>query len=106
MSGPIALNARAAIRPEISGVERWAREMVTRLPELRPGVYRVIAPPRWLAHRPGHAWEQGVLPARAARMRASVLFSPANLAPLPWPRNVVVLHDAVALRHPEWFSRG
>jgi glycosyltransferase involved in cell wall biosynthesis len=43
-----------------------------------------------------------VLPLRAARARA--LLCPANLAPLAFPRNVVVIHDAAALRHPEWYS--
>lgn len=104
MSGPIVINARAAIRREISGVERWAREMVERLPALRPEAYLVAAPHPRLAHQPGHAWEQLVLPVRATRARARVIFSPANVAPLAWRRNVVVLHDAVLLSHPEWFS--
>jgi glycosyltransferase involved in cell wall biosynthesis len=56
-------------------------------------------------HRAGHAWEQLVLPARAARMGASALLGPANLAPLAFPRNVVVIHDAAALREPGWYSR-
>ena len=43
-----------------------------------------------------------MLPLRAARARA--LLCPANLAPLAFPRNVVVIHDAAALRHPEWYS--
>jgi glycosyltransferase involved in cell wall biosynthesis len=102
---PIVLNARAATRPELGGVERWAREMVARLPALDP-VYTVARPPASLVHRAGHAWEQFVLPARAAAARASLLFSPANLAPLAWPRNVVVIHDAAALRQPSWYSRG
>jgi hypothetical protein len=34
---PIAIDARAAARPELGGVERWARELTTRLPVLRPG---------------------------------------------------------------------
>jgi glycosyltransferase involved in cell wall biosynthesis len=84
-------------------VERWARELSARLPALRPGVYEVLEPPPRLVHRAGHAWEQLVLPARAARARA--LLCPANLAPLAFPRNVVVIHDAAALRHPEWYSR-
>jgi glycosyltransferase involved in cell wall biosynthesis len=105
MSGPIVINARAAIRPEITGVERWAREMTRRLPALRPGAYRVIAPPRRLAHAAGHLWEQGALPVLAARARASVVFSPASLAPLVSRRNVVLMHDAVVLRHPELYGR-
>src|SRR5215216_5615859 len=102
---PIVVNARAAARPQITGVERWTREMARRLPELDPERYVVMRPPAALAKRPGQAWEQALLPAAAARMRAALVYSPANLAPLAWPRNVVQIHDAVALRHPEWYSR-
>jgi glycosyltransferase involved in cell wall biosynthesis len=103
LPGPIAIDARAAARPELGGVERWARELARRLPALRPGAYAVLRPPPALVHRAGHAWEQLVLPLRAAR--APVLLCPANLAPLAFPRTVVVLHDAAALRHPGWYSR-
>jgi glycosyltransferase involved in cell wall biosynthesis len=96
----IALNARAAARPELGGVERWARELAARLPAL--GGYEVVRPPATLSHRAGHAWEQLVLPARARK--AGLLLNPANLAPLAFPRNAVVIHDAAALRHPQWYS--
>jgi glycosyltransferase involved in cell wall biosynthesis len=85
-------------------VERWARELAARLPALRPGAYAVLRPPPRLAHRAGHAWEQLVLPARAARLRAPLLLCPANLAPAVSRRTVLVLHDAAALRHPGWYS--
>jgi glycosyltransferase involved in cell wall biosynthesis len=96
----IALNARAAARPELGGVERWARELAARLPTL--GDYDVIRPPAALSHRAGHLWEQVVLPRRARKAR--LLLNPANLAPVAFPRNAVVIHDAAALRHPEWYS--
>jgi glycosyltransferase involved in cell wall biosynthesis len=99
----VGIDARAAARPELGGVERWARELARRLPELRPDGYAVLRPPPRLVHRAGHAWEQLVLPARAARMRA--LLCPANLAPLASGRAVVVIHDAAPLRHPGWYSR-
>jgi glycosyltransferase involved in cell wall biosynthesis len=83
-------------------VERWARELATRLPQLQPGRYDVLKPRPRLVHRAGHAWEQLILPVRAAR--AAALLCPANLAPLAHPRNVIVIHDAAALRHPEWYS--
>jgi glycosyltransferase involved in cell wall biosynthesis len=102
-SAQIAINARAAVREQIGGVERLAREMARRLPALRPDRYRVIRPPAGFAHRAGHAWEQAVLPALAAR--CAVLYSPANLAPVLHRRNVVVIHDVAALRHPEAYSR-
>ncbi|MGZ4280170.1 MAG: glycosyltransferase family 4 protein [Solirubrobacteraceae bacterium] len=96
----IALNARAAARPELGGVERWARELAARLPAL--GGYEVVRPPAALSHRAGHAWEQAVLPVRARRAR--LLLNPANMAPLAFPRNAIVIHDAAALRHPGWYS--
>jgi glycosyltransferase involved in cell wall biosynthesis len=102
---PLAvIDARAAARPQLGGVERWAREMARRLPARRPGAYLVARPPRGLGGAPGQAWEQTVLPALAAARRAALVYCPANLAPLVWPRNVVVLHDVAALRHPEWYS--
>jgi len=106
MSGSelVAIDARAATRPELGGVERWARELSARLPALRPRAYAVLRPPRALAHRAGHAWEQGVLPLRAARLGAVTVLCPANVAPLAFPRIVVVLHDAAVLRHPGWYS--
>ncbi|MEN3283275.1 MAG: hypothetical protein V7607_4415 [Solirubrobacteraceae bacterium] len=96
----ILLNARAAARPELGGVERWARELAARLPAL--GGYDVIRPPAALSHRAGHAWEQAVLPAKARG--AKLLLNPANLAPIAFPRNGVIIHDAAALRRPEWYS--
>lgn len=90
------------MRNEIGGVERLAREMVKRLPELRPDRYRVIKPSPALAHRAGHAWEQLMLPLLASG--SEVLYSPANLAPVASRRSVVVIHDVAALRHPESYS--
>jgi glycosyltransferase involved in cell wall biosynthesis len=104
MSAVVAINARAAVRAQIGGVERVAREMAARLPALRPARYRVVRPPARLAHRAGHLWEQGLLPLRAAR--CALIYSPANLAPALSGRNVVVIHDAAALRHPESYAAG
>jgi glycosyltransferase involved in cell wall biosynthesis len=103
--GPVLVNGRAAARPELGGVERWARELSARLPRRDPAGYRAVLPPAALVHRAGHAWEQAALPALAARADAPLLLNPANLAPLAFPRNVVVIHDAAALREPRWYSR-
>jgi glycosyltransferase involved in cell wall biosynthesis len=105
LPGPAVIDARAAARPELGGVERWARELAGRLPALRPGAYAVVAPRPRLTHRAGHAWEQAALPWRAARLRAAALLCPANLAPAAAQNVVLVLHDAAALRHPGWYSR-
>jgi glycosyltransferase involved in cell wall biosynthesis len=90
------------MREQIGGVERFSREMIRRLPALRPQRYRVIRPPTGLAHRAGHVWEQAVLPLRAAG--AELIYSPANLAPVLSRANVLVLHDLAAFRHPEAYS--
>src|SRR5947209_1704406 len=100
---PVTIDARAAIRVQIGGVERLAREMALRLPAMRPDRYRVLSPRRGLAHRAGHLWEQAVLPAQARG--SALLYCPANLAPVTDRRNVVVIHDAAALRLPKAYSR-
>jgi glycosyltransferase involved in cell wall biosynthesis len=105
-AGPIILNGRVATRPTITGVERWTLEVFARLRALDPERYVVVTPPARAHSGPaGHAWEQLALPALAARRRARAVFSPANLAPLAWPRNVIVVHDAAVLREPEAYSR-
>jgi glycosyltransferase involved in cell wall biosynthesis len=104
-AGPaeIAIDARAAVRRQIGGVERLATQMAMRLPRLRPDRYAVIRPHPMLAHRVGHIWEQALLPLRAARQ--ALIYCPANLAPLTSRRSVVVIHDLAALRFPQAYSR-
>jgi glycosyltransferase involved in cell wall biosynthesis len=99
-AAPIVIDARAAARPELGGVERWARELTARLPQLAPGEYAVARPPARLVHRAGHAWEQLALPLRRARL----FLCPANLAPLATTRTAVVVHDVAPLREPRWYS--
>lgn len=101
----VVLNRRAATRPTVTGVERYTDEVTRRLLALGPGRYVALAPrPRARGRAFGQAWEQLALPARAARLGARLILSPANLAPLAWPGNVLVLHDAAALREPEAYS--
>jgi glycosyltransferase involved in cell wall biosynthesis len=105
-SAPIILNCRVAARPTITGVERWTLEVSRRLHALDPERYLIARPPAWAHSGPaGHAWEQLALPAIAAGKRARVIFSPANLAPIAWPGNVIVVHDAAVLRAPAAYSR-
>ncbi len=96
------IDARAAARREIGGVERVTMEMAARLPRLQPDRYAVMRPPAAFAYRAGHLWEQALLPAAARHAR--VLYCPANLAPAASKRTVVVINDLAALRHPSWYS--
>jgi glycosyltransferase involved in cell wall biosynthesis len=90
------------MRREIGGVERWARELADRLPQLRPARYAVIRPPAALAYRAGQVWEQVALP--LATRRSELVLSPANLAPLAGRGNVVVIHDVAPFREPGWYG--
>lgn len=105
--GPIALNGRVTTRVTVTGVERWATELLPRLKARRPSGYVVLTPTARANSRvaAGQAWEQFALPARAARLRAPLVFSPANLSPLLWPRNVLLIHDAAPFRVPGSYSR-
>jgi glycosyltransferase involved in cell wall biosynthesis len=103
VTAPIAINARAALRTEVGGVERVTQELVTRLPALTPNRYRVVAPPPALAHRAGHAWEQLALP--VVTRGAELVFSPANTAPIAGRHNVVLIHDLAPLVEPDWYGK-
>ena len=43
--GPSSSTRARRSRPELGGVERWARELSARLPQLDPAGYRVVRPP-------------------------------------------------------------
>ncbi len=103
--GRVLINARVTARATITGVERWAIELIPRLCARAPERYRIATPrPRAASGPLGQLWEQSVIPVRAARARADLIFSPANLAPLAWPRNVVIVHDAAVFRRPGAYS--
>lgn len=115
-SGPqrtICVNGRFLSRP-VTGVERYAREMLGALdklltagvPEAFPVTVlaprNVINPPAWKTLRirtvgqlTGHAWEQFELPLYA---RHGLLFTPSGGAPVLHPHNVVMVHDAAPFR--------
>jgi len=93
---PISFNGRF-LDQEMTGVQRYAHGMLASLaPKLR-----VLRPKVSLSPAQGHLWEQLVLPLRSGR---SLLWSPGNTGPLVYANQVVTVHDASTLDHPEWFS--
>jgi glycosyltransferase involved in cell wall biosynthesis len=115
MATPVFVNARFMTQP-LTGVQRYAREVITRFP---PQAVTLItpAPPRHeyaeLAERRplvraanlglrGHLWEQFVLSGRVPR--AAVLFSPGNCGPLACRHQVLTVHDLAWLDHPRWYA--
>jgi glycosyltransferase involved in cell wall biosynthesis len=82
---------------ELTGVQRYSRELLSRLTDRM----RVIRPSRRLSPTQGHLWEQAILPSLC---RGTLLWSPGNTGPLLTANQVVTIHDASTLDHPEWFS--
>lgn len=103
----------------MTGVQRSAFEVVSRLTEEEPGKYTLFAPPSQkkessspldIEHRGrikhGHLWEQIELPRLMRRLgRKSVLYSPVMTGPLAVKRQVLTMHDLFPVENPEWFSR-
>jgi glycosyltransferase involved in cell wall biosynthesis len=92
----IVANTRA-IGARLDGVQRYAVEVLERLGDRAA----TIGPSQPLHGVRGHLWEQTVLP---RRLDGRLLWSPTNSGPLAYRRQVLTLHDAVVLDHPEWFT--
>ncbi len=91
----LAVNARVTAFA-MGGQQRVAHEIMKRLPEAA-----LIMPTRPLGGLKGHAWEQGVLPMRAA---GRLLWSPSATGPLLYRHQVVTVHDTAFFDVPEYFS--
>ena len=92
----IVCNARTLNAP-ISGVQRYTREILERLP---PAV-EVVQPSGLFHSLLGHAWEQTILPLRA---KGQLLWSPAGTGPVRFRHQVVTVHDLAPLDCPEGYS--
>ena len=96
--GGIAVNGRFLNKP-VTGVERYAREMTSRLGSR----VRILCPTGASSGVRSHAWEQFALP---RTIGGDVLWSPANTGPLLARRHVITIHDISPIEHPEWFDAG
>lgn len=103
--GLIAVNGRFAGRP-VTGVERYAHELVGRLPRRSPYDIVLVEPPAGGGSGTrGHLWEQTVLPARLRHTGADLLLSPCNFGPLAVRQQVVIIYDVAPFILPTGFSR-
>jgi glycosyltransferase involved in cell wall biosynthesis len=82
----------------ITGVQRY---LLGLLPHMPAGLHS-IKPSRALQGVKGHVWEQFYLP---TQLRRRLLWSPGNTGPIGVSRQVLTVHDAATLDHPEWFER-
>jgi glycosyltransferase involved in cell wall biosynthesis len=95
----IAINGRYRLH-RITGVQRYAHEVVSRLEVLLGPKINVLTPKS--ARGPaGHLWEQTTL---AIASRGRLLWSPCGTGPAYYGRQVVTFHDLFPLEHPEWYS--
>jgi glycosyltransferase involved in cell wall biosynthesis len=82
----------------LTGVQRY---LLSLLPYM-PSELDSVKPPRALQGVKGHLWEQLYLP---SQLRRRLLWSPGNTGPITVSRQVLTVHDAASLDHPEWFER-
>lgn len=117
---PVFINGRF-LQQQLSGVQRFAREMVIGIDGLiksdpwADGRRWTVLVPRGaevdlqLANMAleevgvagGHLWEQTFLPLVT---RQGLLINLANAGPLLHPNQIVVMHDTLVFRHPENYS--
>ncbi len=94
----LVINARFRQRP-VTGVERYATELTSRLPDGIP----LLGPAPRLARPPlGHVWEQTGLPLEVGPNQ--LLWNPCNTGPAFLRNQIVTIHDVSPLEHPEWFA--
>ncbi|MCK6425984.1 MAG: glycosyltransferase family 4 protein [Burkholderiaceae bacterium] len=100
MSSPaVAVNARYLLH-RVTGIQRYAREIVARLPA---SGHRLVEAPDWAKGAKGHLWEQLPLHARAGR---ALLWNPCQTGPVGRRRQVVTVHDMGTFDHPGSYAKG
>ena len=80
----------------ITGVQRYAHEIVSRLPSNTQ-----VLTPRSGRGAIGHLWEQTALPLAC---QGRLLWSPNASGPLGYMNQIVTFHDIFPVEHPEWYS--
>jgi glycosyltransferase involved in cell wall biosynthesis len=84
-------------RQRITGIQRVAQEVTRRLQT----PFKLIEPTLDLSSVSSHLWEQTVLRAKAS---GNLLWGPCNTGPVFFKHQILTMHDASMLDHPEWFS--
>jgi glycosyltransferase involved in cell wall biosynthesis len=93
----LVVNTRFSTR-QLTGVERYASEIVRRLGR----EIRTVHPSTKLPAGLGHIWEQLVLPFLIKS--DELLWSPANTGPIILSKQVLTIHDLSWLEHPQGFT--
>jgi glycosyltransferase involved in cell wall biosynthesis len=113
-SKTIFINGRFLTQP-ITGIQRYAREIVSRLVLLEPDRFRILVPrgnhlnvPESLRSRvqqlgrfQGHLWEQLEL-GPYANWQGGLLYSPTMSNPVVVSNQIFTVQDLFVLEYPEW----
>jgi glycosyltransferase involved in cell wall biosynthesis len=91
----VLVNTRTLGATHLTGVQRYTSELLEHLKITQ------VPPRQPLDGLKGHLWEQLVLPTKLGQ---KLLWSPANTGPLSVKHQLVTIHDASTLDHPEWFT--
>lgn len=114
-SVPLYVNARF-LTQEVTGVQRFAREISVQLREMWPGVTflcprdvkDVVLAKRLniqvIGRSTGHKWEQWDLPRYLWRHGSPLLLNLTSTAPILYRNQVATLHDINFVRNPQSFS--
>jgi glycosyltransferase involved in cell wall biosynthesis len=112
----IYVNARF-LTHEVTGVERYSREISRRLVELRDDLVFLVPPGlrdeslddiltvRTIGTASGHRWEQFDLPRYLRRQGSPLLLSLMNTAPVTYRNQISTKHDITYVRFPQSYSR-
>jgi glycosyltransferase involved in cell wall biosynthesis len=108
----LVVNCRFLTRP-VTGVERFAYEITTRLAENSADI-TLVGPPDIPPHTQlggrtvhpvgrlhGHLWEQVSLPLYLRSLGSPTLVDLANTGPLVWPNQLYTLHDVAFIAQPD-----
>lgn len=100
---------------QVTGVQRFAREITSRLAKIRKVV--VLVPDRQVLHDvpdhvdiratgrlSGHLWEQVALPAALRDLGTPLLLGLTNTGPLSYRNQIATHHDVTYVRHPQTYS--
>jgi glycosyltransferase involved in cell wall biosynthesis len=97
MRSKLCVNLRT-LGYRITGVQRYLIALLHHM----PGRLDSVKPSHALQGVRGHIWEQLYLP---TQLQHRLLWSPGNTGPIGVSRQVLTVHDAASLDHPEWFER-
>lgn len=89
-------------RQRVTGVQRYANEIVTYFQRNGIDYSWVDPPPYIISDIFRHLWMQSVMPVKVPSDK--LLWSPTNIGPVMCENQVLTLHDIADQLHPQWFD--